>query len=83
MTKNQWDDEVEKYSQCSNEELAKEFVMYDFRVNELWSQVDDNTSDRREILLALIGERFVKQHTGIVWSDDKGNWSVKMAFEVV
>lgn len=68
-----------KYEAYSDGELAREFVVVDTIVNVLWSDVDNFTSDLRELLSNVILERFIKKYDGSIWDETLskyGNWKI-------
>lgn len=56
-------DELEKeYASLSDTELADEFNLVDAYIQRVWSDTDQETSDRWDVLSDMIHERFISLH---------------------
>lgn len=57
-----FDDLILEYENLNDTELADEFSLVNAYIHMVWSNVDNETSDRFEVLTQLIQERFVSKH---------------------
>jgi len=57
-----FDELVEEYRDLNNEQLADEFTHVNAYVELIWDNIDNETSDRWEILSQMIHERFIVEY---------------------
>lgn len=57
-----YDEMAKEYYNLSNKELANEFNVVNSYVNLVWGNIDDETSDRLEVLSDMIHERFIAEY---------------------
>lgn len=53
---------VEEYEKLSDNELANEFSVVNAYVELVWQDIDNETSERWDVLTQIIQERFIAAH---------------------